>query len=102
MFAIIRTGGKQYRVEPGQTLQIEKLKTEAGKPVEFTDVLLVSDTDTTIGQPLVSGAKVTGTVVRHGLTKKVTGVKFHNKVRYRRTYGHRQDFTAVKIDKITT
>ncbi len=101
MFAIIRTGGKQYRVSPGQTLQVEKLKTEPGKTVDFTDVLLTSDKETTVGQPLVAGAKVTAKVVTHGRDSKVTGVKFHNKVRYRRTFGHRQDFTTVKIEKIS-
>lgn len=101
MYAIIRNGGKQYRVEPGLTLRLEKMKTPEGEMVEFTDVLLVSDKDTLIGQPLVTGAKVTATVVQHGQAKKVTGVKFHNKVRYRRTMGHRQEFTAVKIDTIS-
>lgn len=101
MYAIIRTGGKQYRVAPGQDIRFEKLDTPVGKTIEFTDVLLVSDQDTTIGQPLVTGAKVTATVVNHGQATKVSGVKFHNKVRYRRTYGHRQEFTAVKIEKIS-
>ena len=99
MFAIIRTGGKQYLVKPGETLSIEKLGLEAGKSVTFDDVLLIGGDDVKIGTPTASG-KVTGTVVENGLGKKVTGVKFHNKVRYKRTFGHRQAFTKVKIDKI--
>ncbi len=101
MFAIIRTGGKQYRVSPGDSLKIEKLKTPAGKSVEFSDVLLVSDKDTTIGTPLVTKAKVSGTVVKHAQGDKVTGYKFHNKVRYTRKLGHRQEYTEVKIEKIS-
>lgn len=101
MFAIIRTGGKQYRVSPGQSLQIEKLKTPAGQSVDFTEVLLISDKVTNIGQPMITGAKVTATIINHGRSKKVTGVKFHNKVRYRRMMGHRQDYTTVKIEKIS-
>ncbi len=101
MFAVIRTGGKQYLVKPGQLLRVETLKAEAGKPVVFDDVLLVSEKDTKVGAPTVKGAKVTATVVRHGQAKKVTGIKFHNKVRYMRTKGHRQRYTQVKIDQIT-
>src|SRR5947207_1555536 len=101
MFAIIKTGGKQYRVEPGQVLRIEKLGIDEGKPVEFAEVLLLSDKDATIGQPFIPNAKVTATVVSNGQAKKVTGVKFHNKVRYKRTFGHRQEYTQVKIEKIS-
>ena len=100
MFAVIATGGKQYVVTPGQELTVEVLPQDAGSKVVFDQVLLVSDQDTKVGEPLVSGAKVSATVVRHGRTKKVTGVKFHNKVRYRRKFGHRQHFTKVKIDSI--
>lgn len=100
MMAIIQTGGKQYLVTPGQEITIETLPIAPGKPVSFEQVLMVSDTATKIGDPIVSGAKVTGTVVSHGRSAKVTGVKFHNKVRYRRSFGHRQAFTKVKIEKI--
>lgn len=100
MFAVIATGGKQYVVTPGQELSVELLPNEAGSTLTFDQVLLVSDTDTKIGEPLVAGAKVTATVVRHGRTRKVTGVKFHNKVRYRRKFGHRQPFTKIKIESI--
>jgi large subunit ribosomal protein L21 len=100
MMAVIQTGGKQYLVTPGQEIMIETLPVAPGKPVTFEEVLMVSDEKTKIGEPLVSGAKVTGTVIEHGRHDKVTGVKFHNKVRYRRKFGHRQPFTKVKIEKI--
>ncbi len=99
MFAVIRTGGKQYLVKPGETLSIEKLNVEAGQAMTFDDVLFVGDESMTIGTPNVK-AKVSATVIENGRGKKVHGVKFHNKVRYRRTFGHRQDYTKVKIEKI--
>ncbi|MBI3573227.1 MAG: 50S ribosomal protein L21 [Candidatus Kerfeldbacteria bacterium] len=101
MFAIIRTGGKQYLVEAGHTITIETLPVEAGKPVTFNEVLLINDQDLKVGSPLVKDAKVEGTVVSHGRHPKVVGIKFHNKVRYRRKFGHRQHFTRVKIEKIS-
>lgn len=101
MFAVIKTGGKQYVVTPGQTIDIEKLPVEAGKPVVFDQVFLVNDKETKVGTPTVKGAKVEGTVVAQFRTPKVTGIKFHNKVRYRRKFGHRQDQTKVKIEKIS-
>lgn len=99
MIAVIRTGGKQYVVTPGKEIQIEKLDIEPGKSVHF-DILLTSDKDTKVGAPLVGGAKVSATVVSHGRSPKVTGVKFHNKVRYQRKLGHRQHYTKIKIDTI--
>jgi large subunit ribosomal protein L21 len=99
-YAVIRTGGKQYLVTPGQTIDLPLLKADAGKAVVFDQVLMIAGDATNFGQPTVSGAKVTATVIKHDRTVKVTGVKFHNKVRYRRTYGHRQDFTRVKIERI--
>lgn len=99
MFAIIRTGGKQYLAKPGDTLTIEKLDIETGKSVTFDEVLLVGGDQVQIGTPILT-TKVTGTVLESGKGRKVTGVKFHNKVRYKRTFGHRQQFTKVKIDKI--
>lgn len=100
MYAVIRTGGKQYVVSPDQTITIEKLDIAAGKPVVFDDVLLVGDTEATLGHPTVQGAKVEGLIVDHHRTDKVIGVKFHNKVRYRRKFGHRQHQTTVKITKV--
>ena len=99
MFAVIKTGGKQYLVTPDQELTIEKLDLAAGAKVTFDEVLLVNDKTSTIGAPF-TGSKVTAVVVAHGRAAKVTGVKFHNKVRYRRKFGHRQPWTKVKIEKI--
>lgn len=103
MFAIIRTGGKQYLVTPDQELLVEKLVGEPGDEVKITDILLVSDGAemTKVGKPLVAGAKIKASIVSHGRAKKVTSVKFHNKVRYRRKIGHRQHWTKVKIESIT-
>lgn len=100
MFAVIKTGGKQYRVEPGQTLRVEKLTAQEGSSVEFPEVLLVSGDQVTVGRPTVKGAKVEATVVRHGLGPKVMVEKFKAKVMYRRRVGHRQAFTEVRIDSI--
>ena len=101
-FAIFSTGGKQYQATEGATLRIEKLDVQPGSKVTFDTVLTVSDGKANkIGNPLVKGASVVGTVGTHLKAKKVMGVKFHNKVRYRRTRGHRQNYTTVKIDKIT-
>ncbi len=102
MYAVIRTGGKQYRVAEGDVVRVEKLAAESGSTVEFGDVLLVSTGEQTfIGQPLVSGAKVTGTVEGEGLGDKVIVFKYKAKKQYRRTRGHRQAYSAVHIDKIS-
>lgn len=104
MFAVIKTGGKQYIVREGDALTIEKLEIEVGKPVEF-DAMLVSDEDgltVDIGKPTVAGAKVTGTVTEHGMGDKKIIVKFKSKSRYRRHTSHRQPYTNVSIDKITS
>lgn len=100
MIAVIRTGGKQYLVTPGQELKIEKLDVAPGKTVDF-DVLLVSDKETKIGGPTVGGVVATATVLAHGRADKVTIVKFHNKVRYLRRKGHRQHWTKVRVEKIS-
>lgn len=101
MQAVIRTGGKQYLVAKDQTITIEKLEIEAGKPVVFDEVLMIGETEATLGSPTVKGAKVEGTVLTQERTDKVTGVKFHNKVRYHRKFGHRQQVTTVKITKVS-
>lgn len=102
-FAVVRTGGKQYRVEPGQTIEIEKLSIEPGEPVELTDVLLVSDENgLRQGQPLVAGAKVVGRVVKQGRAPKIIVFKYKPKVRYRKKTGHRQAITRVAIEDIVT
>lgn len=104
MFAVIKTGGKQYLVEEGQEVKIEKLKgTEEGDKVDF-EVMLVSDDegkDLSLGKPFLEGAKVEGTITENGRDKKLEVVKFKRKIRYRRHIGHRQPFTKVKIEKIS-
>lgn len=100
MHAVIRTGGKQYLVAEGQTITIERLPEASGKTVTFADVLMIADKEVQVGNPTVKGATVTATIVNHDRAPKVTGVKFHNKVRYHRTYGHRQHQTTVKITGI--
>lgn len=101
MFAVIATGGKQYLVTPNQQLNVEKLDLEVGKTLVLDQVLLSGDENSaTIGTP-VTGGKVTVSIVEHGRTKKVTGIKFHNKVRYQRKFGHRQHYTKIKIESIS-
>jgi large subunit ribosomal protein L21 len=103
MFAIIKTGGKQYLVREGQELEVELLTEEPGAALTF-DALLVADEegkDLKVGTPTVSGTKVSATVKEHGRAEKVHVIKFKRKVRYRRNVGHRQPFTKIKIEKIT-
>ncbi|HKA86241.1 MAG TPA: 50S ribosomal protein L21 [Haliangiales bacterium] len=103
MYAVIRTGGKQYRVEPGATIRVEKLEGDKGKALEFTDVLLVADgADVKVGAPLVSGAKVTAEIVGQELGPKLLVFKFRRRKGYRRKTGHRQQYTAVKITGINS
>ena len=102
MYAVIRSGGKQYRVVPGQTVRLEKLAGDVGSKVALSEVLLVeSEGNLQVGAPLVANATVEGTVVENDRAKKIIVFKKKRKKQYRRTYGHRQDFTAVRIDKIT-
>lgn len=103
MYAVIETGGKQYRVEPGQTVVVEKLPGDEGAAVTFDRVLLVGQTDggdVKIGQPVLSGARVTGEIVEHGLGDKLIVFKFRRRKNYVRKNGHRQEYTAVKIGEI--
>jgi len=101
MYAIIETGGKQYRVTEGDVLLIEKLEISEGEMVEFDRVLtVVKDGEVLIGKPLVAGAKVTGKVVTHGKGKKIRIFKYKAKSNYRKRQGHRQPFTKVVIEKI--
>lgn len=100
-FAIIKTGGKQYLVEPGQKLKVEKLEAKEGAFLAFGEVLLKGDDkNVEIGNPLVKGAKVEVKVTRHGRGDKVIVFKYHAKTRYRKKKGHRQPFTEVSIEKI--
>lgn len=100
MYAIIKTGGKQYVVEEGKVISIEKLDVEEGAEVTFDKVLLVSGDDVKIGAPNVAGAKVTGKVLEQGKERKIRIFKYKAKSNYRRRQGHRQPFTKVKIEKI--
>ncbi|MGH9354984.1 MAG: 50S ribosomal protein L21, partial [Terriglobia bacterium] len=100
MYAIIRTGGKQYRVSPGDVIQVEKLTGDAGSVVEFNHVFAIRKEALTIGKPLVDGAKVTGVIVRNGQAKKIRVLKYKRKKQYRRTLGHRQEFSEVLIKEV--
>ncbi len=101
MYAVIQTGGKQYRVEPGQTLSVEKLPGELGDSLQFDDVLLVMNDDKTIvGRPTVAGASVKAEIVEQGKDKKVIVFKFQRRKNYRRRYGHRQLYTSIKIGEV--
>ena len=101
-YAIIRTGGKQFRVEPGKRYRIPSLVGEAGGQIEFNDVLLGSDgSNVKTGIPSLSGAKVTGEIVKHGLGDKIVVFKFKRRKNYSKKQGHRQGFTEVKINDIS-
>ncbi|MEP6863223.1 MAG: 50S ribosomal protein L21 [Deltaproteobacteria bacterium] len=103
MYAVIQTGGKQYRVEPGKTVLVEKLEGDAGAQVTFDQVLLVSSGDganVTVGKPIVAGAKVTGEIVEQTRGEKLVVFKLRHRKNYVRRNGHRQDLTAVKIAAI--
>ncbi len=104
MFAIINTGGKQYKVTEGTKVKVEKLEAAEGKKFTFSDILLIADeTGKTvkIGNPTVKGAKVEGQVIQQGRAKKVIVHKYKPKTRYRKVNGHRQFFTEVEVTKIT-
>ncbi|MDD5221466.1 MAG: 50S ribosomal protein L21 [Candidatus Pacebacteria bacterium] len=100
-FAVIKTGGKQYLVEVGKKIKIEKLDTKEGGSVTFAEVLMIgNDKEMKIGTPFVSSAKVTGTVLKQDKDKKVVTFKYRAKHRYHKTIGHRQPYTMVEIKKI--
>ncbi|WP_297956857.1 50S ribosomal protein L21 [uncultured Desulfobulbus sp.] len=102
MYAIVRTGGKQYQVEAGDTLRVEKLQGEVGDTVELDDVLLVVDGESVkIGQPVVEGAKVVAKVVEQGRHKKIIVFKKKRRQGYQVKKGHRQMYTALKIETIS-
>ena len=102
MYAVIKTGGKQYRVAEGDVLKIEKLEVEPGKTIDFDEVLMVSkDGDLKVGEPLLSGAKVSGEVLEQGRHKKIEIMKFHRRKHHQKRTGHRQYFTAVRITGIS-
>jgi large subunit ribosomal protein L21 len=100
MYAIIETGGKQYKVAQGDIIFVEKIDAEAGSNIEFDKVLAISDDKMTVGSPIVSGAKVSGTVLSQGKSKKVVVFKYKAKKNERKKQGHRQLYTKVQIDEI--
>jgi large subunit ribosomal protein L21 len=101
MYAIINSGGKQYKVAEGDLLRIEKIDGEAGGRVKFDNVLLFSDGESCkIGSPALDNVEVEGHIVEQGKGKKIIVFKYKRRKRYRRTQGHRQEYTAVKIDSI--
>ena len=101
MYAIIRTGGKQYRVKPGDVVRVERLRGEVGSSVTLGEVLLVAgEGEPRVGNPHLSGVSVVGTVVAQDRDAKVRVFKFKKRKHYRRTRGHRQSFTAVRIDAV--
>jgi len=101
MYAVVSSGGKQYRVQQGETLKVEKISGEVGSPVSFDRVLMYSDgKNVKVGQPIIADVTVTGHIVEQGKAKKILVFKYKRRKRYRRKQGHRQQFTAVKIDSI--
>ena len=101
MYAVFRTGGKQFRAEPGKKIRIPTMEVEPGDSVTFDDVLLASDgKEVQVGAPMVDGAKVKAEVVRHGRDKKIIVFKRKRRKGYRRKQGHRQGFTEIRVDEI--
>jgi len=101
MYAVVRSGGKQYKVSEGDVIRVERLDGEVGSSVALGEVLLVGEGDSlTVGRPLVAAAQVTAQIVSHGRAKKITVYKMKRRKNYRRTQGHRQDYTALKIQAI--
>ena len=102
MYAVIRSGGKQYRVSPGQIIRLESLQGDPGSKVQLSEVLLVeNDGQFQSGLPLLASAKVEATVLEHDRSNKIIVFKKKRKKQYRRTRGHRQNYTAVRIESIT-
>jgi large subunit ribosomal protein L21 len=101
MYAVIRTGGKQHRVEPGQSIRVEKLAGAVGDAVELDEVLLVGgEGEARVGQPLIAGAKAVGTITAQGRGPKIKVFKMKRRKNYRRRNGHRQDYTEIRVEKI--
>lgn len=101
MLAIIKTGGKQYKVQVGDKIRVEKLAGEVDGKITFDEVLFVGDEKSVkVGTPIIEGAKVEGKILQQGKAKKVVGIKFKAKKRYKVKFGHRQPFTEVEITKI--
>ena len=102
MYAVIKTGGKQYRVEPGAKLRVETLEAEAGSSIKLDQVLMIGDGDTvSVGTPLLAGASVKATVVAHGRGDKIRIFKMRRRKHYQKRMGHRQNYTELLIDSIS-
>ena len=102
MYAVIKTGGKQYRVEEGQTIRVEKLNADEGSTVELDEVLMVANgDDVRIGAPYVENGKVSANIVEHGRGDKIRVIKFNRRKHFRKQMGHRQAYTAIKITGIS-
>jgi len=103
-YAIIKTGGKQYKVKLGDVLKIEKIEANKGAQIEIKDVLMVFDEETKevkIGTPIIKGAKIKAIVLEQGRDKKITVIKYKPKIRYKKKYGHRQPYTKIEITGIS-
>ena len=100
MYAVIKTGGKQYRVSEGDRLRVEKLNGEVGSKIEFADILMIGGEKVSVGAPLVKGAKVTAEITAQDRAKKVIVFKFRRRKNYRRKNGHRQPFTELKVTSV--
>jgi large subunit ribosomal protein L21 len=101
MYAVVRSGGKQYRVSPGGSVRVERLAGEVGSSVALSDVLMIGDGESVkIGTPTLAGARVTGTIVAQDRAAKVMTFKQKRRKGYRRKYGHRQDYTEIRVDQI--
>lgn len=100
MYAILRTGGKQYKVSPGDVIRVEQLPGAEGSQVEFNHIFALRKESLRVGSPLVENAKVTGVILRNGRAKKVRVLKYKRKKQYRRTLGHRQGFSEVLIKDV--
>ncbi|MFO8045793.1 MAG: 50S ribosomal protein L21 [Halomonas sp.] len=102
MYAVIKSGGKQYRVQEGQTLKLEKIEVPTGESIDFDEVLLVgNDDEIKVGAPMVEGAKVSAEIIAHGRRDKITIIKFRRRKHSMKRQGHRQWFTEVKITGIS-
>ena len=103
MYAVVATGGKQYKIEEGDVIRVEKIAGDVGSTITFDKILIISDGDNVnIGAPMLEKAIVHGHIVEQGKAKKIVVFKYKRRKRYRRKQGHRQQYTAVKIDSITS
>ena len=101
MYAVIKTGGKQYRVAPGEKIKIEQIPADVGSQITLDQVLMVAEGESVkVGNPLLAGAKVTATVLSHGRGEKVRIFKLRRRKHYQKTQGHRQNYTEIRVDAI--